>query len=200
MAQKLLLFWRKPARRCWWEGIDLENVDGVEGTLKVWIRRVWTLEMVTCPALPSDLDPHTNPRAERHWSPLRLRWIHRFYRYLKHTRTRSTCIALIAQFSYLPSTPIRECSIFCSAYPLYTALPPSWGGKSHCEQASRPFLLSTLSFRLYVVRYHHNSRFSFSFPFLGHVCKRCSKSEDTQGRAIGWLYALGSKRQQVHIV
>ncbi|KAG6000008.1 hypothetical protein E4U54_001586 [Claviceps lovelessii] len=45
MAQKLLLFWRKPARRCWWEGIDLNNVDGVEGKLKVWIRRVWTLEM-----------------------------------------------------------------------------------------------------------------------------------------------------------
>lgn len=49
MAQKLLLFWRKPARRCWWEGIDLENVDGVPGTLKVWIRRVWTLEMVSRP-------------------------------------------------------------------------------------------------------------------------------------------------------
>lgn len=45
MAQKLLLFWRKPARRCWWEGVDLEQVDGVEGPLKVWIRRVWTLEM-----------------------------------------------------------------------------------------------------------------------------------------------------------
>ncbi|KAF7512392.1 hypothetical protein GJ744_001327 [Endocarpon pusillum] len=45
MAQKLLLFWRKPARRCWWEGVDLDNVDGVEGKLKVWIRRVWTLEM-----------------------------------------------------------------------------------------------------------------------------------------------------------
>ncbi|KKA26576.1 hypothetical protein TD95_004897 [Thielaviopsis punctulata] len=45
MAQKLLLFWRKPARRCWWEGVELQNVDGVEGTLKVWIRRVWTLEM-----------------------------------------------------------------------------------------------------------------------------------------------------------
>ncbi|KAI7498857.1 hypothetical protein KC357_g272 [Hortaea werneckii] len=25
MAQKLLLFWRKPARRCWWEGIELDN-------------------------------------------------------------------------------------------------------------------------------------------------------------------------------
>ena len=46
MAQKLLLFWRKPARRCWWEGVELENVDGIEGKLKVWIRRVWTLEMV----------------------------------------------------------------------------------------------------------------------------------------------------------
>ncbi|KAJ5403816.1 hypothetical protein N7509_003687, partial [Penicillium cosmopolitanum] len=45
MAQKLLLFWRKPARRCWWEGIDLDDVEGVEGQVKVWIRRVWTLEM-----------------------------------------------------------------------------------------------------------------------------------------------------------
>jgi hypothetical protein len=47
MAQKLLLFWRKPARRCWWEGIELDKVEGVEGKLKVWIRRVWTLEMVS---------------------------------------------------------------------------------------------------------------------------------------------------------
>ncbi|KAI5291472.1 hypothetical protein KEM52_000161 [Ascosphaera acerosa] len=45
MAQKLLLFWRKPARRCWWEGMELEDIEGVEGKLKVWIRRVWTLEM-----------------------------------------------------------------------------------------------------------------------------------------------------------
>ncbi|KAK4157052.1 hypothetical protein C8A00DRAFT_40534 [Chaetomidium leptoderma] len=47
MAQKLLLFWRKPARRCWWEGVELEDVEGLpQGTkLKVWIRRVWTLEM-----------------------------------------------------------------------------------------------------------------------------------------------------------
>lgn len=45
MAQKLLLFWRKPARRCWWEGVDLTDVEGVDGPLKVWIRRVWTLEM-----------------------------------------------------------------------------------------------------------------------------------------------------------
>ena len=48
MAQKLLLFWRKPARRCWWEGVELEDVEGLEGKkLKVWIRRVWTLEMVS---------------------------------------------------------------------------------------------------------------------------------------------------------
>lgn len=53
MAQKLLLFWRKPARRCWWEGVELDNVDGVEGKLKVWIRRVWTLEMV-CPSSLED--------------------------------------------------------------------------------------------------------------------------------------------------
>lgn len=46
MAQKLLLFWRKPARRCWWEGVELDDVEGLEGKkLKVWIRRVWTLEM-----------------------------------------------------------------------------------------------------------------------------------------------------------
>ena len=47
MAQKLLLFWRKPARRCWWEGVELDDVEGVEGKVKVWIRRVWTLEMVS---------------------------------------------------------------------------------------------------------------------------------------------------------
>ncbi|RYP10054.1 hypothetical protein DL764_000912 [Monosporascus ibericus] len=39
MAQKLLLFWRKPARRCWWEGVNLTDVEGVDGPLKVWIRR-----------------------------------------------------------------------------------------------------------------------------------------------------------------
>ncbi|KAI5300345.1 GTPase-activating protein S13 [Ascosphaera pollenicola] len=45
MAQKLLLFWRKPARRCWWEGVQLDGIEGINGSLKVWIRRVWTLEM-----------------------------------------------------------------------------------------------------------------------------------------------------------
>jgi len=47
MSAKLLLFWRKPARRCWWEGVQLDNVEGVNGKLKVWVRRVWTLEMVS---------------------------------------------------------------------------------------------------------------------------------------------------------
>ncbi|KAH8164593.1 hypothetical protein CIB48_g3632 [Xylaria polymorpha] len=41
MAQKLLLFWRKPARRCWWEGVELNDVEGVDGPLKVWIRRLF---------------------------------------------------------------------------------------------------------------------------------------------------------------
>jgi hypothetical protein len=27
--------------------VELEDVEGVPGTLKVWIRRVWTLEMVS---------------------------------------------------------------------------------------------------------------------------------------------------------
>ena len=27
--------------------MELDNVEGVEGVLKVWIRRVWTLEMVS---------------------------------------------------------------------------------------------------------------------------------------------------------
>lgn len=57
MAQKLLLFWRKPARRCWWEGVELSDVEGVDlkVKLKVWIRRVWTLEMVRLKALTSRL-------------------------------------------------------------------------------------------------------------------------------------------------
>ncbi|KAL0951985.1 hypothetical protein HGRIS_008638 [Hohenbuehelia grisea] len=47
-AQKLLLFWRKPARKCWWDGIDVE-LPITEGeppkTIKLWARRVWTLEL-----------------------------------------------------------------------------------------------------------------------------------------------------------
>ncbi|PPQ78045.1 hypothetical protein CVT25_015590 [Psilocybe cyanescens] len=47
-AQKLLLFWRKPARKCWWDGldVDLPAVDDKPGlTVKLWARRVWTLEL-----------------------------------------------------------------------------------------------------------------------------------------------------------
>jgi len=46
-AQKLLLFWRKPARKCWWDGIevDLAQDGGPSKTVKLWARRVWTLEL-----------------------------------------------------------------------------------------------------------------------------------------------------------
>ncbi|KIM88876.1 hypothetical protein PILCRDRAFT_813873 [Piloderma croceum F 1598] len=46
-AQKLLLFWRKPARKCWWDGIevDLSQGGGPAMTVKLWARRVWTLEL-----------------------------------------------------------------------------------------------------------------------------------------------------------
>ncbi|KZS94559.1 hypothetical protein SISNIDRAFT_440090 [Sistotremastrum niveocremeum HHB9708] len=47
-AQKLLLFWRKPARKCWWDGLEVE-VPGYESgppkAVKLWARRVWTLEL-----------------------------------------------------------------------------------------------------------------------------------------------------------
>jgi len=46
-AQKLLLFWRKPARKCWWDGVDVNIApDGQpEQSIKLWARRVWTLEL-----------------------------------------------------------------------------------------------------------------------------------------------------------
>ncbi|TFK24294.1 phosphatase activator [Coprinopsis marcescibilis] len=47
-AQKLLLFWRKPARKCWWDGMDVElPVTETEQATpaKLWARRVWTLEL-----------------------------------------------------------------------------------------------------------------------------------------------------------
>jgi len=47
-AQKLLLFWRKPARKCWWDGMDVElPASGTQPakTVKLWARRVWTLEL-----------------------------------------------------------------------------------------------------------------------------------------------------------
>lgn len=48
---KLLLFWRKPARKCWWLHetitVDVNGVIAGEKTtqVKVHIRRVWTLEL-----------------------------------------------------------------------------------------------------------------------------------------------------------
>lgn len=66
-AQKLLLFWRKPAvhlystfsfffrltdlsyqRKCWWDGVDVDVAPpGSEQPkmVKLWARRVWTLEL-----------------------------------------------------------------------------------------------------------------------------------------------------------
>ncbi|KAK6458466.1 uncharacterized protein RJT20DRAFT_133898 [Scheffersomyces xylosifermentans] len=51
---KLLLFWRKPARKCWWSNeeadVDLDVEDLFDAglkklTVRVHIRRVWTLEL-----------------------------------------------------------------------------------------------------------------------------------------------------------
>ncbi|KAL1935933.1 hypothetical protein VTP01DRAFT_67 [Rhizomucor pusillus] len=41
-AQKLMLFWRKPARKCWWDGsyTQLLNIN-----VRLWARRTWTLEL-----------------------------------------------------------------------------------------------------------------------------------------------------------
>jgi len=46
-AQKLLLFWRKPARKCWWDGVEVNLAEEGEAakTVKLWARRVWTLEL-----------------------------------------------------------------------------------------------------------------------------------------------------------
>ncbi|KIJ40256.1 hypothetical protein M422DRAFT_75734 [Sphaerobolus stellatus SS14] len=45
-AQKLLLFWRKPARKCWWDGVEIDvTTAGTSRTVKLWARRVWTLEL-----------------------------------------------------------------------------------------------------------------------------------------------------------
>lgn len=41
-VQKLLLFWKKPARKCWWDKFTLK-VDGEEIT--VHLRRAWTFEL-----------------------------------------------------------------------------------------------------------------------------------------------------------
>ncbi|RIA98687.1 hypothetical protein C1645_795696 [Glomus cerebriforme] len=41
-AQKLLLFWRKPARKCWWDGLEV-SVGTIP--IRLWCRRTWTLEL-----------------------------------------------------------------------------------------------------------------------------------------------------------
>ncbi|KAJ1928973.1 hypothetical protein IWQ60_001565 [Tieghemiomyces parasiticus] len=46
-AQKLLLFWKKPARKCWWDGTDVKVNNTVEDIpVRIWCRRMWTLELV----------------------------------------------------------------------------------------------------------------------------------------------------------
>ncbi|KAF8599980.1 phosphatase activator [Ceratobasidium sp. AG-I] len=47
-AQKLLLFWRKPARKCWWDGAEATlppTKNSPQHFVKLWARRVWTLEL-----------------------------------------------------------------------------------------------------------------------------------------------------------
>lgn len=44
-SHKLLLFWRKPARKCWWDSVILNDIPNVAGPVKVHIRSVWTLEL-----------------------------------------------------------------------------------------------------------------------------------------------------------
>ncbi|KAL0096665.1 hypothetical protein J3Q64DRAFT_1708799 [Phycomyces blakesleeanus] len=41
-AQKLLLFWRKPERKCWWDGTSFETQGQA---VRLWARRTWTLEL-----------------------------------------------------------------------------------------------------------------------------------------------------------
>lgn len=47
-VQKLLLFWRKPARKCWWDGVlaDIQCPSTSSSTsVRLWARRTWTLEL-----------------------------------------------------------------------------------------------------------------------------------------------------------
>lgn len=44
-SQKLFLFWRKPARKCWWDTLVFDKVDGWDTPIKVHVRSVWTLEL-----------------------------------------------------------------------------------------------------------------------------------------------------------
>ncbi|KAH9940020.1 phosphatase activator [Epithele typhae] len=66
-AQKLLLFWRKPARKCWWDGIEVDVAEPGEQAriIKLWARRVWTLELslVRLHGLSSRYGSLTRPHA-----------------------------------------------------------------------------------------------------------------------------------------
>ncbi|CAG8683112.1 9794_t:CDS:2 [Acaulospora morrowiae] len=44
-AQKLLLFWRKPARKCWWDGLEVKVGREKSIPVRLWCRRTWTLEL-----------------------------------------------------------------------------------------------------------------------------------------------------------
>ncbi|CAG8433611.1 1191_t:CDS:2 [Ambispora gerdemannii] len=44
-AQKLLLFWRKPARKCWWDGLEVNLGVAKNIPVSLWCRRTWTLEL-----------------------------------------------------------------------------------------------------------------------------------------------------------
>ncbi|CAI2186540.1 5641_t:CDS:2, partial [Funneliformis geosporum] len=44
-AQKLLLFWRKPARKCWWDGLEVTIGGDKAIPVRLWCRRTWTLEL-----------------------------------------------------------------------------------------------------------------------------------------------------------
>ncbi|KAG9304738.1 hypothetical protein G9A89_003912 [Geosiphon pyriformis] len=44
-AQKLLLFWRKPARKCWWDGLEVSIGTEKNIPVRLWCRRTWTLEL-----------------------------------------------------------------------------------------------------------------------------------------------------------
>lgn len=45
-SSKLLLFWRKPARKCWWANETAQlSVSGISQPVHLHIRRVWTLEL-----------------------------------------------------------------------------------------------------------------------------------------------------------
>ncbi|KAJ1921674.1 hypothetical protein H4219_000406 [Mycoemilia scoparia] len=45
--QKLLLFYKKPARKCWWDGNDVNlGTESKPIMTKIWCRRIWTLELI----------------------------------------------------------------------------------------------------------------------------------------------------------